>query len=186
MNEYIKIDVKDYVKKGIETGILFPIEAEKVSRIKAKKGKIGEYIITWSEDEEGNELIEKENIVKSDKITNEPDWVVTKIDEEENEIIDKNGHLNQWIINDTMFKKKYKKDEKNIDLYCPIGGIQIFVQIPNNIILNQWGSDMKIASGGYINITNPNDMYGISERDFTDTYKFINRKNKELTRKKTS
>lgn len=32
---------------------------------------------------------------------------------------------------------------------------------------------MKIAKGGYINITNAEDMYGISERDFLDTYKFI-------------
>jgi len=30
---------------------------------------------------------------------------------------------------------------------------------------------MKIAAGGYINITNISDMYGISQRDFTDTYK---------------
>ena len=33
---------------------------------------------------------------------------------------------------------------------------------------------MQIAKGGYINITNIEDMYGISERDFLDTYKFIN------------
>ena len=27
-------------------------------------------------------------------------------------------------------------------------------------------SDMQIAAGGYINITNVDDMYGISQRDF--------------------
>lgn len=32
---------------------------------------------------------------------------------------------------------------------------------------------MQIVAGGYINITNVNDMYGISQRDFEDTYKFI-------------
>ena len=32
---------------------------------------------------------------------------------------------------------------------------------------------MNIAAGGYINITNPDDMYGISERDFEDTYKVV-------------
>ncbi len=30
---------------------------------------------------------------------------------------------------------------------------------------------MNIAQGGYINCTNPEDMYGISERYFADTYK---------------
>ena len=32
---------------------------------------------------------------------------------------------------------------------------------------------MEISSGGYINITNPDDMYGISQRDFEDTYIFV-------------
>lgn len=39
---------------------------------------------------------------------------------------------------------------------------------------------MKIAAGGYINITNPDDMYAISERDFTDTYKIVSDKQKTL------
>ena len=58
-------------------------------------------------------------------------------------------------------------------IYKPKGGKQIFVRINDNIILNQWGSDMKIAKGGFINITKIDDMYGISERDFYDTYKFL-------------
>ena len=33
---------------------------------------------------------------------------------------------------------------------------------------------MQIAAGGYINMTNVDDMYGISQRDFEDTYKFTN------------
>lgn len=32
---------------------------------------------------------------------------------------------------------------------------------------------MEIASGGYINITNPDDIYGIQERDFFDFYKIV-------------
>lgn len=28
--------------------------------------------------------------------------------------------------------------------------------------------------GGYINITNKDDLYGISKRDFEDTYKIVN------------
>ena len=30
----------------------------------------------------------------------------------------------------------------------------------------------------YINITNPNDLYGISQRDFEDTYKIVSELNK--------
>ena len=87
--------------------------------------------------------------------------------------MDSNGHINEWIIDDTTFKKKYEIDSENPNLCKPKGGLQVFVQIPDNIILNQWGADMQIAAGGYINITNVNDMYGISQRDFEDTYKFI-------------
>lgn len=69
-------------------------------------------------------------------------------------------------------EKKYEVDVQNPSLYHLKGGVQIFVQINEDIILNQWGSDMEIAKGGYINITNVDDMYGISLRDFEDTYKF--------------
>lgn len=67
---------------------------------------------------------------------------------------------------------KYEMDPENPSLFKPKGGAQIFVKIIDNIILEQWGSDMKIAAGGYINITNVDDMYGISQRDFEDTYRF--------------
>ena len=76
------------------------------------------------------------------------------------------------IIDNETFEKKYEIDPENPSLFKPKGGPQIFVQITDNIILNQWGSDMQIAAGGYINITNPNDIYGISQRDFEDTYRF--------------
>ena len=107
------------------------------------------------------------------KKTNQPGWIATKVDEQGNVLMDSNGHINEWIIDDTTFKKKYEIDSENPNLCKPKGGLQVFVQIPDNIILNQWGADMQIAAGGYINITNVNDMYGISQRDFEDTYKFI-------------
>lgn len=39
---------------------------------------------------------------------------------------------------------------------------------------------MKIAAGGFINITNIDDMYGISKRDFIDTYKFTEEIEKKI------
>ena len=58
-------------------------------------------------------------------------------------------------------------------MFKPKGGPQLFVKITENITLNQWGKDENIAAGGYINITDSNDMYGISQRDFEDTYRFV-------------
>lgn len=169
MEEFKKVNVYEYVKEGLATGKLVPFEAEKFARIMARQGTIGETVISWSVDSEGKELKEKEAVVELDKETQKPGWVVTKLDENGYPVEDKNGHLNQWIIADSVFKKKYELDTK--DTYKPTGAIQIFVEIKDNIVLEQWGSEMQIAAGGFINITNVGDMYGISARDFNDTYK---------------
>lgn len=173
MEDYKKVNVLEYVRDGLKRGTLVPREAYKFARVIARKGVLGEKVISWSVDENGKEIIEKISEVKEDPATKETEWVVTKADMEGNVIIDNNGHTNDWIIENSTFKKKYEVDPNNEGLYKPKGGIQVFVQISDNIILNQWGSDMKIAKGGYINITNPDDMYGISKRDFDDTYKYV-------------
>ena len=176
--DYIKVDVANYVRQGLENKTLEPIVAEKFARIIAKQGNVGDQVISWSVDSQGNEIQEKVDQVKLDKTTNEPGWIVTKVDENGELIVDNNEHLNQWIIEDSTFKKKYEVDLENPGLFKQTGGPQVFVQIKDNIILNQWGSDMQIAAGGYINITNPNDLYGISQRDFEDTYKIVSELNK--------
>lgn len=172
MQDYKKVEVASYVKEGLENGSMVPRQAEKFARIFAKQGTVGEQVISWSVDKEGKEIQEKVAQVQLDEKTNQPGWIVTKVDEAGNVIIDSNNHANQWIIDDTTFRKKYEVDPDNPSICRPKGGPQLFVQIPENITLHQWGSDMRIAAGGYINITNPNDMYGISQRDFEDTYRF--------------
>ena len=172
MDNYTKVDVHQYVDMGIKNGTMIPKEAEKFARIVAKQGQVGEKVISWSVDSLGHEIQEKVAYVQNDEKTNQPGWIVTKVDEDGNIMLDNNNHVNQWIIEDSVFRNKYEIDPENPTLFKPKGGPQIFVQINDNIILNQWGEDMKIAAGGYINITNINDMYGISERDFNDTYQF--------------
>lgn len=174
--DYVKVDVKNYVRDGITSGKLIPREAERFARIIARRGNTTEEVISWSVDNDGKEIKEKVAIV------NDGDWIATKVNDLGEVIIDNNGHANEWIIDGETFKKKYEVDPENEYLFKPKGGVQVFVQIPDNIILEQWGSDMKIARGGYINITNPNDMYGISERDFLDTYRFCYEMKKEAGR----
>lgn len=171
MGDYKKVDKIDYVKNGIENGTMIPIQAEKIARIVAKQGNLGDTVITWSVDANGNPIEEKIAQVKLDPETNQPGWIVTKVDEEGNAIVDSNGMYNQWIIDDSVFKKRYEIDPENPILFKPKCGLQTFVEIKDNIILDQWGSEMKIAAGGFINITNIDDIYGISKRDFEDTYK---------------
>lgn len=173
MEDYQKVEVVRYVKEGLESGRMVPRQAEKFARIMARPGVVGEEVITFSVDSMGNEIKEKVAYVTLNENTNRPGWVVTKIDEEGEIVVDENGYPNEWIIDDTTFRKKYEVDPINPTLYKPRGGIQTFVEILDNIILEQWGSEMKIARGGFINITNADDMYGISSRDFYDTYQWI-------------
>jgi len=173
MENYQEVQVERFVKEGIENGTMKPFVAIKYARIIARKGTVGEEVISWSVDENGKELKEKVDQVSLDDTTKEPGWIVTKTSENGEVILDENGHPNEWIISDSKFKSKYEIDSENPGLYKPVGGPQIFVEIPVNITLEQWGSKMNIAAGGFINITNPSDMYGISKRDFEDTYKII-------------
>ena len=176
MEEYKKVDTREYVTEGLTVGRLVPIQAEKFARIIARQGTEGEEVISWSADQDGRAIQEKVDKVGVDQETGELGWVVTKADENGQPIIDANGHANEWIIADSTFKKKYEADEATPGLYKPTGGVQTFVRIPENLTLFQWGSDMNIAAGGYINITNEDDMYGISARDFEDTYKQVEEK----------
>ena len=180
MNEYKKVEVLKYVREGLANGTLEPFEAEKIARIHARVGQVGEEVISWSVDENGNEVLEKEGVVSISEETGKPGWVATKIDDNLNFIVDNNNHVNQWIIDDETFTKKYEIDTINGDgIYKPTGGIQIFVRINENITVFQWESNMTVAAGGYINITNPDDMYAISQRDFNDTYRPVNNDSKK-------
>ena len=175
MQKFIKVNVNEYVKNGLLDGTLVPRNAIKFARIVARQGIVGEVVETYT----ANGILEKKSLVELDKITNQPGWIVTKVDENGQIIIDEYGNKNEWIIDDSVFKKKYEIDPENPSLYKPIGGPQIFVEIPDDITLQQWGSEMNIEKGGYINITNVDDMYGISKRDFDDTYRFVEEENKK-------
>ena len=174
MEKYKKIDVLNYVREGIENGTMIPIRAVKFARIKARQGTVGETVDSWSVDEDGNPILEKDKeVVKLDEKTGKPGWIVTKVDMAGNVIIDKHGHVNEWIIDASIFNDKYEIDPENPSIFKPVGTPQIFVQIQESVIIHQWGSDEKIGSKGYINVTNLNDIYGISKRDFEDTYKIV-------------
>ena len=173
MAEYTKVDVQEYVSTLVQSGRAKIFYAQKYGKVSAREGKEGEAIISWSVDNEGNPIQEKKDTIKIEKDTGKPQWIVTKLDDEGNPVIDKNGNKNEWIVNYETLGRKYEVDSENPSLMKPKGSPQLFIQIEDNITLTQWGSEMNIAKGGYINITNPNDMYGISKRDFDDTYRPI-------------
>ena len=167
---FTKVSGKDYAVAGIASGELKPVVAVKFARVLARRGVVGEEVISYSQ----NGIVEKVATVSEDPETKEAGWVLTKLDENGEVVVDEFGHKNEWIVKHATFAKKYEIDEtKTADVFKPIGGPQIFVPIVMDVTLEQWGSEMKIEAGGWLNITNPNDIYGISRRDFEDTYRIV-------------
>lgn len=163
------VNIIEYVKEGIENGTLTFEEAKKFQRIEAIQGEVGQKIQTILADG----TIETEpREVKLDPNTNEPGWIVKNINGPE-----------QWIIEDSTFKKKYEIDPENPEIFKPKGGPMLAAQINENITFEppMWGGDIQnINAGAYLLMdpTNMQDIYGIGEEEFYNTYKFVNEQTK--------
>lgn len=154
-------NIAEYVKEAIASGRLTVEEVAKFARIHARQGKIGEEVITKM----ANGLEETRNTVKADEKTGEAGWIVTNPDGEE------------YIVEDSTFKKKYEIDPENPDQYKPKGGpVLALREIDEDIEFEApWGGAMKIEEGGSLILGGPDDIYGIQKAEFENTYKATNK-----------
>lgn len=150
-----------------EEGSIF---AQKKGRvlIRAYKGRRGETIETYTS---GGDL-ETTNSVKDND-----SYVVTKADQNGKAIEDEYGHTNTWIMGGDTFRKSYKvlKRLSSGEMICQaIPDRREFVQVPYDVEFDSpWGGTETVRKGGYLNIQNPNKIYGVSQRDFNDTYEIV-------------
>lgn len=163
------VDILQYVKEKVESGELEFEEAKKFQRIEARQGTVGERVQTILAD--GTVETEPRE-VKLDEQTNEPGWIVKNVNGPE-----------QWIIEDSTFKKKYEQDLENPGIFKPKGGPMLAAQISENITFAppMWGGDIQnINAGGFLLMdpSNKEDVYGIGEEEFYNTYEFISQKEK--------
>lgn len=148
-------NISDYVKEGIESGTMFPAEFAKTARIQAEQGKVGDEVITVMQ----NGLVETKNAVKLDEKTGEPGWIVT------------NPNGEKYIVDDSVFKKKYEIDPENPAQYKPKGAPVNCVVINEDVTFKApWGEEMNIAAGGVLVLSGKNDIYGIQAEEFAQTY----------------
>lgn len=163
-----KIDnIEEYVKEGIKSGKLPVDEVVKSARIFARRGILGEEVITWDD----NGLEETRNIVKLDEKTRKPGWVVT----------DPNG--DEYIIEDSEFKNNYEIDPKNPDQYKPKGDPVLSTPIYEHIEFKApWGKKMKIEAGDSLILNGPNNIYGIPKSDFENSYASTGKNKTEVLR----
>lgn len=156
LKHFKRVDnIAEYVKEGIKSGRLTVDEVAKFARIQARQGTLGEEIVTKM----ANGLEETRNSVKIDEKTGEPGWVVTNPDGE------------QYIVEDSTFKKKYEIDPENPAQYKPKGGPVVSSPINEHIEFEApWGETMRIECGGSLVLNGPNDIYGIQKDEFEHTY----------------
>ena len=88
------------------------------------------------------------------------DWIVT------------NPGGEQYVVSEEKFSKKYEPAPKLGDSwYKPIGGVQRFMQISEDMDFEcNWGVQ-SIGAGGYINVTDLSNIFGVGADEFVTTYK---------------
>ena len=171
-----KEQMREYVEGLLPFATI--IEAKKVGNTHAVQGIEGEEVITYSVDSEGNEIVERVQNVTLDAETGQPGWILTKVDEENKPVVDKNGHLNQYIVADSVFRKTYEPSTDGPDLYSK-SQIEMFIQTDEDIEFDTKYGRMTVSKGGCIKVTDMNRISGISQRDFLDTYVVVERPIKE-------
>ncbi len=150
----MQVEVKEYVKQCLKNGVK-PRLYRKFVVISAKQGVEGEVVETIMKD--GHK--ETVSVVKVDEHNN-PDWVVTNPDGE------------RYVMSYEKFRNRYQIYDFKKGTYIPKKVICEFIQISDNIsFVAPWGEQMHIKKGGYLNITNLDDIYGVQKEEFESTYK---------------
>lgn len=152
-----KVDnIAEYVKEGIISGRLTVDEVAKFARIRARQGNVGEVVDTI--------LDNTTNIVRLDEKTGEPGWIVTNPGGEE------------YIVDDSAFKKKYEIDPDNPSQYKPKGGPVLSTPLNENIeFVAPWGENMQVPAGGSLILNGPTDIYGVHPEAMKATYRSTGR-----------
>lgn len=159
------VDTKTYVQE-LQKNSAETVKAEKFGAIIAKQ-------VT-----EETPVKVNANGHENDEIAHPGEWVVTHADLDTGKpVLDKNGETNSWVIKDDVIHKKYDMENISEDGFVkPKGGMQTFIKTDKDIaILPPWEPEgstnyQHLKAGSYINITNPNDMYGIEPEKFKETY----------------
>lgn len=163
-------DSAEYVRTCLATGDR-AIKAYKFTPVLARVAVAEEELIVYIENghEEAREWIYPGDVIA--KRAN-PDGTA---------FTDANGHMNIWKMNPDCFYFRYDIEQlgETEELCYPRKDRLLFLQVKENIaIYFQHGKEREMVSqvidaGGYLNITDMDSIYGISEHEFEETYKSV-------------
>lgn len=138
--KYRKVRAIEYVKTGLLFNEIKPFVAERKSDVK---------VISFS----------KSQVVfcKADPLTGES-------------VCDETGQIVKYTMNTDRFLKRYYVVDKANNVFKPINSTFIFVPVLTDILIECFGTELKVDAGSYLNITNLDDIYPISEEEFKNLY----------------
>lgn len=150
MKTKTKAEMKNFVENAITNGAFVGTFA-KFARIQAKEAAGGEEIIT----------ILADGTKETENIANAGDWIVT------------NPGGEQYIVPGAKFPKKYEPcPELGDGWFKPTGGVQKFLELAQDMqFICSWNEEQFIAAGGFVNVTDLDDIYGIAKDELFVTYK---------------
>ena len=175
MLKYSKTEMRAYVETRLQSAKI--IEAKKIGNTIAFQGTVGQEVISLEIDKDGNEYVERIATVTLDPKTNKPGWILTKTGSDNLPKLNKFGHMNQYIVMDSIFKSMYEKSNDGPNLYCK-SKVEKFIKSDTDITFDAKYGEIVVTNGGYIKVTSLDDISGISEESFNDTYEIINQKDK--------
>ena len=160
-------DIRAYTDSLRETGSV--VYAVKTGFVLARRGREGETVETYV----ANGMLETTNRVKRDE-AGAIDIVVSTANAEGEKIVDAAGHTNTYVMTEKAFREKYANAEAVAEterLFRSRGKTQAFLRIPEDIsITAPWGEEQDLKAGGFLNVTDPDDVYGIAYEEFSLNY----------------
>lgn len=158
-----KIEIKQYISEKIKTEK--PILAIKTNCILAVPFS-GDVYTTFSNGK-------VESVFHRPKNSSENFFAATKLNKNNEIVVDSLGKKNQWIIGESELNKKYSLVKGTENLYKPKEIIiNRFIQVNEDVSYKLGNLYMNLFSGGYINI---DSLYCIQKKDFDDTYVIIDK-----------
>ena len=159
--EYRKVDVGAYARMCAASPMAEVVTARKSAPVIARPAEPGEAIVTYAGD----------GTAETTDVGREGHMVLTKADATGWAVLDENGHRNMWQVSHEAFLERYEKPDPITNLTQPKGRDMTFVKVYENVAFEApWGEAQLIAAGGWLNVTDPTDVYGVSGQDFSDTY----------------
>ena len=149
----------------------------RVRAVQAGKDRVGQHLST---------IMSDGHVEVKDAVIQDPtDWIVT------------NPMGEAYIVKDAKFKKTYELNVGADGKHAPIGGVNHFISVPEDIeFMVPWGEGgslipFNLKAGGYLNVTDIDenldkkpiedlDIYGVQREEFNETYALCDKNGKFL------